>query len=183
MGRDSPCTLQLTDARHAGPQTILSQYRRLPGFHSEFVGLETMNESMTQIGVEDFLNGDCHTASSPPSLQVPCMSLARRRVAGSWQRLLLSRAGQGRCSRAGAVFVQIRARACRRRLRCTRGWSGCWELRQSSLSITRSAPLRSPCGPCERHRARWQGRSEHGSCKRLFSRQRFCTCPHLSKSS
>jgi len=38
-------------------QTILSQYRRLPGFHSEFLGLEIMNESMSVIGVEDILNG------------------------------------------------------------------------------------------------------------------------------
>ena len=40
-------------------QTILSQYRRLPGFHSEFMGLEIMNESMTTVGVEDILNGAC----------------------------------------------------------------------------------------------------------------------------
>lgn len=65
MGRDSPCTLQHTDARHAGRQTILSQYRRLPGFHSEFVGLETMNESMTQIGVEDFLNDPRESMQAP----------------------------------------------------------------------------------------------------------------------
>jgi hypothetical protein len=38
-------------------QTILSQYRRLPGFHSEFMGLEIMNDAMTTVGVEDFLNG------------------------------------------------------------------------------------------------------------------------------
>jgi proteasome maturation protein len=38
-------------------QTILSQYRRLPGFHSEFMGLEVMNSSMTNVGVEDILNG------------------------------------------------------------------------------------------------------------------------------
>ena len=102
MGRDSPCTLQHTDARHAGPQTILSQYRRLPGFHSEFVGLEIMNESMTQIGVEDFLNGDCHTASSPPSLQIPCMSLARRR---------LQAAGNACCSAAlGKADVHVLVR-------------------------------------------------------------------------
>ena len=40
-------------------QTILSQYRRLPGFHSEFMGLEIMNETMTTVGVEDILNGTC----------------------------------------------------------------------------------------------------------------------------
>ena len=38
-------------------QTILSQYRRLPGFHSEFMGLEIMQDSMTRVGVEDVLNG------------------------------------------------------------------------------------------------------------------------------
>lgn len=38
-------------------QTILSQYRRLPGFHSEFMGLEIMQDSMSKVGVEDVLNG------------------------------------------------------------------------------------------------------------------------------
>ncbi len=52
-------------------QTILSQYRRLPGFHSEFMGLEIMNESMTSVGVEDILNGawariHSHSHSLPP---------------------------------------------------------------------------------------------------------------------
>ena len=39
-------------------QTILSQYRRLPGFHSEFLGLEVMDMSNERIGFEDFLNGE-----------------------------------------------------------------------------------------------------------------------------
>lgn len=38
-------------------QAMLSQYRRLPGFHSEFVGLEVMGGHMDQIGFEDILNG------------------------------------------------------------------------------------------------------------------------------
>jgi hypothetical protein len=38
-------------------QAILSQYRRLPGFHSEFVGLEVMGMHNEQIGFEDVLNG------------------------------------------------------------------------------------------------------------------------------
>jgi hypothetical protein len=46
-------------------QTILSQYRRLPGFHSEFMGLEIMNESMTSVGVEDILNGAWASAAFP----------------------------------------------------------------------------------------------------------------------
>ena len=45
-------------------QTILSQYRRLPGFHSEFVGLEVMGMSNERIGFEDVLNG----TSSPNKL-------------------------------------------------------------------------------------------------------------------
>ena len=40
--------------------TILSQYRRLPGFHSEFLGLEVMDTSNERIGFEDFLNGICN---------------------------------------------------------------------------------------------------------------------------
>ena len=38
-------------------QTILSQYRRLPGFHSEFLGLEVMDMANDRIGFEDVLNG------------------------------------------------------------------------------------------------------------------------------
>jgi hypothetical protein len=36
---------------------ILSQYRRLPGFHSEMVGLGIMNQEDDVVGVEDILNG------------------------------------------------------------------------------------------------------------------------------
>ena len=39
-------------------QTILSQYRRLPGFHSEFLGLEVMGMANETIGFEDILNGE-----------------------------------------------------------------------------------------------------------------------------
>ena len=39
-------------------QAILSQYRRLPGFHSEFVGLEVMGSHIDSIGFEDILNGE-----------------------------------------------------------------------------------------------------------------------------
>ena len=42
-------------------QTILSQYRRLPGFHSEFLGLEVMDMANDRIGFEDFLNGSLHS--------------------------------------------------------------------------------------------------------------------------
>ena len=41
-------------------QTILSQYRRLPGFHSEFMGLEIMQDNMTHVGVHDILNDPTH---------------------------------------------------------------------------------------------------------------------------
>lgn len=36
---------------------ILSQYQRLPGFHSEFVGLDILRRNDETIGFEDILNG------------------------------------------------------------------------------------------------------------------------------
>jgi len=48
---------------------MLSSYHRLPGFHSEFVGLEVMGGHMDQIGFEDILNGE-----RIPS--APCSSLS-----------------------------------------------------------------------------------------------------------
>lgn len=46
-------------------QTILSQYRRLPGFHSEFMGLEVMNDSLSSVGVQDFLNDPRESMEAP----------------------------------------------------------------------------------------------------------------------
>ena len=45
-------------ARQVNMETaILSQYRRMPGFHSELMGLGVMNEEDGMVGVEDILNG------------------------------------------------------------------------------------------------------------------------------
>jgi hypothetical protein len=46
-------------------QTILSQYRRLPGFHSEFTGLEIMQDSMSNVGVQDILNDPRESMEAP----------------------------------------------------------------------------------------------------------------------
>ena len=46
-------------------QTILSQYRRLPGFHSEFMGLEIMQDNMTHVGVHDILNDPRESMEAP----------------------------------------------------------------------------------------------------------------------
>ena len=46
-------------------QTILSQYRRLPGFHSEFMGLEIMQDNMTHVGVQDILNDPRESMEAP----------------------------------------------------------------------------------------------------------------------
>jgi hypothetical protein len=58
-------------------QTILSQYRRLPGFHSEFMGLEIMSDAMTTVGVEDFLNG---VYLSPGCSLCDCMHYFREKM-------------------------------------------------------------------------------------------------------
>jgi len=49
-------------------QTILSQYRRLPGFHSEFMGLEIMQDNMTHVGVHDILNDPRESMEAPIAL-------------------------------------------------------------------------------------------------------------------
>jgi len=87
-------------------QTILSQYRRLPGFHSEFMGLEIMNDTMTMVGVEDFLNG---VYLSPGMHDVRLHALLL-------QIFLVS------CFKTP---LQIHGKAWRHRLRCMRAWSGC----------------------------------------------------------
>jgi hypothetical protein len=53
-------------------QAILSQYRRLPGFHSEFVGLEVMGMQNEQIGFEDVLNGMYHPSYAVRILETFC---------------------------------------------------------------------------------------------------------------
>jgi hypothetical protein len=55
-------------------QAILSQYRRLPGFHSEFVGLEVMGMQNDQIGFEDFLNGEKSFQESASIFPQWCMA-------------------------------------------------------------------------------------------------------------
>jgi hypothetical protein len=76
--------------------TILSQYRRLPGFHSEFVGLEVMDSSSDRIGFEDVLNGNF------------CLEYFMQ------------------LSSLMQYIVQTLESGLRLRWTCTSAWSGCW---------------------------------------------------------
>ncbi|EKX32647.1 hypothetical protein GUITHDRAFT_156264 [Guillardia theta CCMP2712] len=66
-------TLVRTQGIHAAMRlnmenTILAQYRRMPGFHSEFVGLDTMQDGIQNVGFEDILNDPRESPAMPISL-------------------------------------------------------------------------------------------------------------------
>uniref|UniRef100_A0A6U4IW33 Proteasome maturation protein n=2 Tax=Hemiselmis andersenii TaxID=464988 RepID=A0A6U4IW33_HEMAN len=65
--------LRVTQGLHAAmrvnmEQAMLSQYRRLPGFHSEFVGLEVLGNKADTIGFEDILNDPRDSMLAPEPL-------------------------------------------------------------------------------------------------------------------